>query len=565
MHPQPRRTFLKQAALAGAGLALAGPAVAAPTVLTPRRVRPRTQRGTLVFRPTYVQRGRGPHLLDWAYASDPNWDTFYSDISATTDGVALSDTDGRERFGINVRWNVEDFGYLFLTADNAGEHYELPPSGRTQELDLGHELTRSRVARNRRRLAEHRRGEHAAASGYAPSREVQGLIDVAEGYHEDAERAGSAERRAHYAQQALLYALRAGEALELDAANHAIEQRGRRGDFFIGCDARGFYQMDPDRFMELFTELFDYATITHYLVWGSSALPNFEPTMDDRRFDTRDALLGRLEQHGVTVEGRPLYYTYPTVTPDWLRNLSYPDLLRYIERHTREVVGHYGERMYAWEIVNELHDWANEVQLSPDQTIELTKLACDVARDTAPNVHRLINNCCPFAEYVQMRKWVELDAKYPQRTPWQFMRDLADAGVDFTITGQQVYFPYRDLQDTIIAVERMAAFGRPVQLTELGASSGPSRRSLIEDSLDFPTEPYVWRRPWDEKLQADWMEAMYTLAYSKPWIEAANWYDFMDGQGVAWIPSGGLIRSRQGEKKDIFHRIAALRERWGHA
>lgn len=62
--------------------------------------------------------------------------------------------------------------------------------------------------------------------------------------------------------------------------------------------------------------------------------------------------------------------------------------------------------MYAWEVVNEAHDWANELQLTPDQIVEVTKLACDVAKDTAPNVHRLINNCCPFAEYVQLKNGV---------------------------------------------------------------------------------------------------------------------------------------------------------------
>jgi endo-1,4-beta-xylanase len=594
-----RRIFLKHSALAAAGLALsaplaAAPALGAPAVLTPRRVRPSTAQGTLVFRPTYVQRGRGPHLLEWAYASDENWDAFYSDLSATTEGVAISDTGGHQRFGMNVRWNVEGFGYLFLTADNAGEHYALPGPGQRRELELGYELARSRVARNRRRLDAHRRGEftghrhgghqqHGSGGhqmgiprngghqmggpepgGYMPSREVQGLVDLSEGYLEDAERS-TGERRAHYAQQALLYALRAGEALELEAARGAIERRGRREDFFFGCDARGFFQMNPDAFMELFTELFDYATITHYLVWGSSALPDFEPVMDDRRFDTREALRRRLEREGVTVQGRPLFYTYRTVTPDWLRGLSYDDLLRYIDRHTREVVGFYGDRMYGWEIVNELHDWANELQLNPDQTVELTKLACDVAADTAPNVHRLINNCCPYAEYVQLRKWDQLDAIYPQRTPWQFMRDLVDADVDFTITGQQMYFPYRDLQDSIMAVERMADFGRPVQITEAGATSGPSRRSLIDGSLDIPKEPYVWRRPWDEKLQADWMEGLYTLAYSKPWIEAVNWYDFIDGPGVSWIPQGGLLRGPQGGRKDIFHRIKEIQQRWGHA
>jgi endo-1,4-beta-xylanase len=557
-----RRIFLKHSALTAAGVALApaalGSAFGAPTVLTPRRVRPSTQRGTLVFRPTYVQRGRGPHLLEWAYASDTRWDAFYSDItSASETGVAISNTEGEERFGINVRWNVEGFGYLFITADNGGEFYTLPPAGQTQELELNYELAKSRVVRNRQRLAAH------ISDGWRPSREVQGLIDLSEGFYEDAIRATEQVRRAHYAQQALHYALHGGEALELDRARHLIAQQGSREGFFMGCDARGFFHMDPDVFMDLFTELFDYATITYYLVTRTTGMPDFEPVQNQKRFDTRDALFGRLRERGITVEGRPIFWPYHSVTPDWLRSLSYNDLLRYVERHTREVVGHYGDRMYGWEIVNEFHDWANEVQVTPDQAVEITKLACDVARDTAPNVHRLINNCCPFAEYVQLRMWGEREALYPQRTPWKFMRDLVDAGVDFTITGQQMYFPFRELQDTIMLVERMAEFGRPVQLTEVGATSGPTRRSVFDGTVEMPTDPYVWRRPWDEKLQSDWMEGLYTLAYSKPWIEAVNWYDFMDGQ--AFIRNGGLIRSPQGERKDVFYRIQEIQQRWGHA
>jgi len=178
------------------------------------------------------------------------------------------------------------------------------------------------------------------------------------------------------------------------------------------------------------------------------------------------------------------------------------------------VVGHYGDGMYAWEIVNESHDWANETQLTPEQITNITKLACDVAKDTNPKVHRLINNCCPFAEYVQLKKWGDLDAKYPQRTPIKFMQDLVDNDVDFTISGQQMYFPYRDLADTIIHVERYEKFERPVQLTEVGASSGPSKASIDNGSLEISTEPYVWRRHWDQKLQADWLEELYTIAYS---------------------------------------------------
>ena len=40
----------------------------------------------------------------------------------------------------------------------------------------------------------------------------------------------------------------------------------------------------------------------------------------------------------------------------------------------------------------------------PEQIVEVSKLACDVAKATNPNVHRLINNCCPFAEITLLRK-----------------------------------------------------------------------------------------------------------------------------------------------------------------
>ncbi len=527
----------------------------APRVLASRRTRLRTAQGSLAFRPHYVQRGVGPHI-NWAYASDENGDAFRSDIEATAErGVVISDAAGHARFSINTRWNVEDFGFIFLTADNGGELYELPPEGASSELNLNFELARSRVLRNRRRLARH------TTNGRQPSREVSGYLALSdELYEEAAQIHGDEWRRAQLSQQALRYALWASEMMEVEKARDDIAARGRRDDFFMGCDARSFYQMDPDAFMEGFTELFDYATITYYLTIGHLGVPDFEPTEGDKRFDTRDVLYRRLKQNGVTVQGRPLYYAYESVTPDWLREKSFDQLLLYVERHVREVVGHYGDGMYAWEVVNELHDWANETRLSPDQTIELTRLACDVAKDTAPNVHRLINNCCPFAEYVQLGTWGNLEATYPQRTPWQFMRDLVDADVDFTITGQQMYFPHRDLQDIIVLLERYEEFGRPVHLTEVGATSGPTNASVRLGTDPIPNEPHVWRRHWDEELQADWMEAVYTLAYSKPWIEAVNWYDYEDA--YAWISNGGLVKSRHGEKKAAFHRLQKLQQDW---
>lgn len=550
-----RREFIVKTAVAGAGaLIIPKWILGAPEILTPSKYRKETLKGELIFKPYFVQKGQGPHLLDWAYASDKNWDAFHSNItSSVKDGVRISDTEGVEKFGIDVRWNVEGFGYIYITADNGGEYYALPKQGKETLLNLNYELAKSRVTRNRKRLKKFDDGS------FQLSRDTKAFFDLSEEFLLDAEKAFSdGERCAEYSQAALYYAMWASEKMELEKADHEIVKRGYRKDFFIGCDARGFYQMDPDDFMESFVGLFNYATITHYI--KSTSYQDFEPTEGALQFDMRDVVLKKLKKQNLTIEGRPLFWFYKTVTPEWLRNKKFDDLKKYVEKHAREVVSHYGDQMYAWEVVNEIHDWANELQLSPEQITEITKLACEVTKDTNPKVKRLINNCCPFAEYVQLKKWGDIDAKYRQRTPHQFMQDLVDAGVDFNITGQQMYFPYRDLSDTIILIERLEKFGRPVQLTEIGASSGPNANSVATGRLSFPTEPYVWHRPWDEELQADWIEGIYKLAYSKNWIEAANWYDFVDP--YAWIKNGGLLSSPQGEKKAGYYRLFKLKKYW---
>lgn len=544
-----RRDFLRNTMITGVGLTVGvNSIVGSPEVLTTKRTITQTEKGSLVFKPVYVQKGKGPHLLNWAYASDHNWDAFHSNITSDKKGVVISDTEGTEKFGINVRYYVENFGYIFITADNGGDFYSLPEKGKTIELNLNYELAKSRVLRNRKRKGN-----------FKPSSEIASLLNLSEQLLEDSKKTMNNENKfSQLAQGSLYYAMVAGEKLELEKAESIIQKVGYRPDFFIGCDARGYLQMDSDVFMDLFTEAFNYATITHYLI--SEKYQNFESREGEKQFNLRTALHSELRKRNITVEGRPLFWFYNSVTPDWLRNKSYPQLLKYVESHTKEVVSHYGDGMYAWEVMNEAHDWANELQLTPEQIVEVAKLACDVAKDTNPKVHRLINNCCPFAEYVQLKKWGDLDAKYPQRTPIKFMKDLVDAGVDFTITGQQMYFPYRDLQDTLMLIERHEQFGRPVQLTEVGASSGPTKDSINDGRLEMPNEPFIWHRHWDQDLQAEWLEGLYTLAYSKPWIEAVNWYDFVDP--YSWIKEGGLIESPSGQKKESYNRIIDIQKKW---
>jgi len=82
--------------------------------------------------------------------------------------------------------------------------------------------------------------------------------------------------------------------------------------------------------------------------------------------------------------------------------------------------------------------------------------------------------------------------------------------------------------------------------------------SMKAGQMGLPTEPYVRRRHWYEELQANWLEGVYTLAYSLPYVEAISWFDILDTH--AYIDSGGLLRSPAGGKKAVYYRLERFKQ-----
>jgi len=507
--------------------------------------------GTLILKPYFVQKGEGPHIDPFVYAADINGDVFHSDIKLDKEGIKISDSEGKSKFSIHVRWNISEFGYVYSIADNGGEYYELPSKG-TQTLNLNYELAASTLKRNERRIALFKKDR------WMPDIETRGLMDIALQLLEDASFRTDEYVKAEISQKCLAYAQWAADYIELSKSRYDVQNNGRRENFFFGCDARGYFQMDSNLFLERFTEIFNYATITHY--WKADFI-DFEPGEGAKRFNERAAVLKALKEKNITVAGRPLFWTHFWVTPDWLRGKTYDQLLIYIEKHIKEVVGFYKNEISVWEVVNELHDWANELELDPEQSVKLTKFACDTARSVNPGIKLLINNCCPFGEYVQLRKWHKREAKYKQRTPYQFIKDVINAGVDFDTIGVQVYYSSYPASSVIQNIERFKEFGKTVQMSEVGC---PSRGIKLEfsdpDVEDFSRIPFDWHRFWDEELQADWLEYIFTYAYSQNFIEGANWYDFLDP--FSFLKKGGILRSVNGERKSAYHRLADLERKW---
>lgn len=503
-------------------------------------------KGDLTFRP-YLH-----PLLDSigsVYLADANGDPFRSRIEVTEAGVVVPDSI-EIPFSVNAKQFIEGFGHVWLEADNAGEMYGRDDFSDGRMLNLNLEFARTRVARNRERIAQFQRERTEFST------ETIRLNDLAQELSQMAARA-SGEAAAELADQSLLYGLWAGEKIELEKARWDIARAPRTDTFYFGCETRQYIWAKSVDMVDRFVELFNYATVTHYTY--DTWYPVFEPYEGQHRFGIKDEIVDWLIEHDITIEGRPLFWFHPWVMPDWLREKNFDQLKDYVVRHTREVVGHYGDKIEHWEVVNEYHDWANEFRHTPDQITEIVRLACETTHEVNPNIDRLINNCCPFAEYVAGGRDSAGEVDRPLRSPRQFVEDLIEAEVPFETTGVQMYFPQRSLSDIVRLLERFAAFGKPVYITEIGTSSGPTREEIMLGTMDVPKAPYDWHRPWDEDLQADWLEQLYTILYSKPYIHNLSWYDFADFR--TFIQNGGLIRL-DGERKPAFHRLEGLLEEW---
>ncbi|MBT8400354.1 MAG: endo-1,4-beta-xylanase [Rhodothermia bacterium] len=502
----------------------------------------------VVFRPF-------PHPLmppfNYAFATDEFGDPFQAPIEVTREGVVAPVSMADRPFAINARWFVEGFGFVWLDADNEGRLYRMEDFAHPGVRNLNVEFARTRVGRNAERLSRYRR------EGASFSSEVIGLQDLAANLLDDA-LARKGETAGDYANRSLLYSLWAGEKIELEKARNDIDRLARTDDFFFGCETRQYVWAKSVTLTERFEELFNYATVTHYV--DDTWYEVFEPREGKHRWGIKDNIVDWLTEKGITIEGRPLVWFHPAVTPDWLKQKNFGEVKDYVERHVEAVVGHYGNLVNHWEVVNEYHDWANIHDHTPDQITEIVTLACEKTREVNPDAVRIINNCCPFAGYAAYGHSASGESDRPLRSPRKFMEDLVAADVPFDVVGVQMYFPQRTLADIVRLIERFEVFGKPVHITEIGATSGPTKGDLLSGNREVPGAPYDWHRPWDEDLQADWLEDVYTIFYSKPFIEGASWYDFADFR--TFIENGGLIKV-DGTRKQSFHRLKQLLETWG--
>jgi endo-1,4-beta-xylanase len=449
-------------------------------------------------------------------------------------------------FRISVPLPVPGFGNVFLYADNRGAGYTRSSLAKSGGLLLNYEFAADRLATVRRLVDDCKKLRVVippATEGRITA--AAGLLEKAGGARPD--RAACAR----VAMESLRESLWAGEELVVERARQRIAKQPPRPGFLFGSNAFRF-ATDPDWYREYFTQLFNYATIPFYR--GMLEKQKGQPD-----YSRPEAILKALDKTSIMVKGHPLIFLTPGSTPVWLKNLPFAETQSLCVSHVREAISRFRSHLHVWDVINEMHVQPDVVPdmagFTRQQNVELTVSALKAAREADPTCYRVVNNTGTWGDYYMARKpapW--------QQSVYDYLAMMKAAGADYEAIGLQYYHAGRDMLEFERNLEAFQAFGKTVHLTELGIASSSEE---VGKSEWWGGGPGGGRRVWHgeqftESSQADWFEQLYTIAYSKPWVQAITTWDFAD---PAFIPHGGLL-TKDGTPKESYHRLAALLAEW---
>lgn len=239
----------------------------------------------------------------------------------------------------------------------------------------------------------------------------------------------------------------------------------------------------------------------------------------------------------------PLLSFDQSFLPEWLYlwEHDYETLRDLIYEHIQRIVHRYEKQVRLWNVASGIHAY-NNFNLSFEQLMELTRMSCLLVKKLAPRSTVMIELAMPWGEYY---------ARNQRTIPPLLYADMAvQSGVKFDAFGVQIYMGVpvdghfvRDLLQISMLLDEFVSMGKPLHIT---ACQVPS--DSVPDAWDAwggkapPAKGGMWHAPWSQRLQAEWLQAFYRLAISKPYVESITWRDMADYEGH-YIPHGGLCRN----------------------
>lgn len=359
---------------------------------------------------------------------------------------------------------------------------------------------------------------------------------------------------AGWADKSLAESMPAGEGLALFHADIFLAHRRQDGktEAPFGCVLDPGAK-DPAALLEKLAGAFDHVSLpVHWQL--------IEPREGQRSWDATDRWMeALLRKPNLSLRGGPLVSFSPELVPEWLSVYQgdFDHVRDMVQEYLQQVLSRYGRHVKSWTVLSGIHR-DNDLGLTFEQIMELTRLSAGLFRKLQPGGRSLVELVNPWGEYY---------ARSQRTIPPVLYADVAvQSGVSFDALGLQMLFGYgeegyflRDLLQVSNQLERFASLGKPLQLSAVAVPSSPAADPNDRWRGAKPASSGgEWGSPWTEERQADWVEKFCRIAFSKPYVESVTWRDLSDGSPHL-LPNGGLFRA-DGTPKPALDRLVALKK-----
>lgn len=423
--------------------------------------------------------------------------------------------------GLTLLWNVGETGTYLLSTTRLPE--------RTRPYNLHVELARGRIMQ-----IAHKQEEWGLFD-YKDAKELNEDFKVVRRQFIESLKADDPAKAAELADKALANAVTLSEKLSLFHADIFLARRrasslsvGRTG---FGCTADLF--STDEKYHKIMTDGFDFISVP--IPWK-----HVEPKESQYQYEEVDVWMSWARQARRPVHAGPLLSFDQSDLPEWLYiwEHDYDSLRELIYEHVQRVVKRYAKQVGVWNVVSGIHA-QNSFNLSFEQLMELTRMSCLLVKQLAPKSQVMIDLAAPWGEYYA----------HNQRTiPPLLYADMASqSGIKFDSFGisMQMGVPVeglyvRDLMQISALLDEFMKFGKNVHVTACEVPSGvtPDKWDRWSGKASV-AEAGQWHAPWSQRLQAEWLQAFYRIAISKPYVDTICWRDLAD-YGNHYLPHGGL-------------------------
>jgi hypothetical protein len=425
--------------------------------------------------------------------------------------------------GLALLWEVPGVGRVMLETIRVVE--------REKPYILQVELARARLMRINHKLEDWGLLEYTGVEEMAAQIQ-QGREVLIRALQAD----GPAEA-ATLGEQALSLAADASERLTHYHAEVFLNRRKQSGGFsrrVFGCGVP--LDKPTEMVRKRVAGSFDFVTLP--FVWR-----DIEPSEQTFNWKALDAWVEALAKHHVPMKGATLLSFGERHVPDWLYIWEHDfDTIRDLAfEHVRRIINRYEHYVQTWDVISGIHA-NNCFTFNFEQLMELTRMTAALTKQVAPRSTAIVEVVAPWGEYY---------ARNQRTIPPLLYADMAvQSGVNFDAFGLQFYFGpgtdgmfVRDMFQISSLLDQFAKLGKPLHVTALQV---PSDSVARKDGVG-PREPTsidggMWREPWSEQIQSDWLRAFTEVALSKPFVETIAWHGLADHGGQV-VPHGGLLQA----------------------